>query len=238
AEKESDHRDTTNNLKHHNEALAAQITSYESRIVELEVAKSNTQPFANSRKVSDDSIQSAWARLKYTINNIASNILIACPTQEDLEDTRGIDNSCVLSSIHPEHIKQLQDEDMRPFVIQHYIWKAVIGRVFEPGPRGHFGKSWGGTVGMCFMTCFKRFLMVCREKGREPNDLLHWEAETGQMIEQMIGVDETELLEVISKEFTAFSKFIPKASSNYQAKCEKLRKGLRKIFDEALQLHA
>ncbi|OHE92392.1 hypothetical protein CORC01_12319 [Colletotrichum orchidophilum] len=239
AQRESDHQDAMSKLEQHNKELAAQITNVVSQLDRDEAAKPHGQPFANSSKVSDASIVAAWARMKYTIEHLASNILTASPTQEDFEHGIGIvDGSCVLNSIDPNQFEQLQNEDMRSFVVEHYIWKAVIGRVFEPGPDGNFGKSWAGTVGMNFTTCFHEFLDLCTRKGMNPDNLIHWKGETGQMIGLMIGVDETELRKVVRMERAAFSKFIPKVGSDYPAKCKKLGKGLSKIFDNALQLQA
>ncbi|EXF78217.1 hypothetical protein CFIO01_00212 [Colletotrichum fioriniae PJ7] len=236
AQRESNHRDAMNSLKEDHEKLVEQIANLESRLEDFKDAESKTQPFANSSKVSDESITAIWAKMRYNINYLANHVLTGCPSERELKDG-SINDSCFLCSDGiNDYIDQLQDEDMRPFVVEHYIWKTIIGRFFDLGVDGSYEKTWAGTIGKSFITCFEKLLVLCARRQVDPTKLLYCKAEMGEMIGQMIGVDHPELLRVTQMEITAFAHFIPKECSDYKVKREKLQKHIIKIFDDALQL--
>ncbi|KAF4781819.1 hypothetical protein HER10_EVM0003683 [Colletotrichum scovillei] len=234
AQRESDHRDAMDDLEQVYHKLSGRIEKIESQHDGYEDAKSKTQPFANSTKVSDESIRAIWAKMQYNINYLSNNVLTGFPSERDLKDG-SINDSCFLSSDGiNDYTELLQDEDMRPFVVEHYIWKTVVGRFFDLGVDG----SWAGSIGMSFITCFEELVAVCDRKQLDPTKLLRCKAEVGEMINRIIGVDHTELSTVTQIEITAFINFIPKRCSDHQAKYEKLQKNMCKIFNDALELRA
>ncbi|KAK0381335.1 hypothetical protein CLIM01_01304 [Colletotrichum limetticola] len=236
AQRESDHRDAMDNLEKAYHKLSGRVEKLESRLEECEDAKSITQPLANSSKVSDEFITTIWAKMQYNINYLANHVLTGCPSEGDLKD-RSINDSCFLSSDGiNDYIDQLQDGDMRPFVVEHYIWKTVIGRFFDLGVDGSYEKTWAGTIGMSFITCFEKLLALCNRRQLDPTKILHGKAEIGEMINQMIGVDQAEMLRVVQMEMVAFFIFVPNECPDYEAKNKKLEKYILKIFDDAVQL--
>ncbi|KAK1532232.1 uncharacterized protein CCOS01_04215 [Colletotrichum costaricense] len=236
AQRESDHRDAMDNLEKGYHKLSGRIEKLESRLEECEVAKLKTQPLANSSKVSDELITAIWAKMQYNINYLANHVLTGCPSEGDLKDGC-INDSCFLSSDGiNDYIDQLQDEDMRPFVVAHYLWKTVIGRFFDLGVDGSYEKTWAGTIGMSFITCFEKLLALCNRRQLDPTKILHGKAEIGEMINQMIGVDQAEMLRVVQMEMVAFFRFVPNECPDYKAKNEKLERYILKIFDDAVQL--
>ncbi|KXH62516.1 hypothetical protein CNYM01_01727 [Colletotrichum nymphaeae SA-01] len=236
AQRESDHRDAMENLEQAYPRLSERIEKLESRLDECEEAKLKTQPLANSSKVSDESITAIWAKMQYNINYLANHVLTGCPSKRDLKGG-SINDSCFLSSDGiNDYIEQLQDEDMRPFVVEQYIWKTVIGRFFDLGIDGSYEKTWAGTIGMSFITCFEKLIALCNRRQLNPTKLLHGKAEIGETINQMVGVDQAEMLRVVQMEMVAFVIFIPNECPNYKAKNEKLEKYILKIFDDAVQL--
>ncbi|KAL2873751.1 hypothetical protein SGCOL_011066 [Colletotrichum sp. CLE4] len=238
AQRESNHRDAMNNLNHECEKLLERTTKLEVQFAACEDTRLKSQPLANSSKVSDESITAIWAKMQYNIDYLANHVLTGCPQERDLKDG-SISDSCFLSSNGiNDSIEQLQDEDMRAFVVEHYIWEAVIGRFFDTGVDGTYGKAWAGTIGMCFTTCIEKLISIFYRRQMEPTRVFNCKAEIGDMIGQLIGIDEAELLRVEHMEIMAFAKFIPTDCSGYQAKVEKLYKNIHKIFDNALELRA
>ncbi|KAI8286181.1 hypothetical protein K4K56_008951 [Colletotrichum sp. SAR 10_98] len=206
----------------------------------LETAKSiNFKPrhVADPSKVTDDDIIRIWDKIRYNIAIMASNILTECPSKKDLNDTMNY-TSCDLIQMIRRDIWNLEDEDNRSFMVERYLWLAVIENVFKQNGEGEFGKSWAGTVGQSLGLIINELACTVENSTMSLSKLIHWKSEGGKMIDELLGIDKEELQRLIGDMVNLFSHFLPRDKNDNLKGVDKLEKGLQKVLHDAVQLQA
>ncbi|KAJ5018031.1 hypothetical protein K4K57_006607 [Colletotrichum sp. SAR 10_99] len=206
----------------------------------LETAKSiNFKPrhVADPSKVTDDDIIRIWDKIRYNIAIMASNILTECPSKKDLNDTMNY-TSCDLIQMIRRDIWNLEDEDNRSFMVERYLWLAVIENVSKQNGGGEFGKSWAGTVGQSLGLIINELACTVENSTMSLSKLIHWKSEGGKMIDELLGIDKEELQRLIGDMVNLFSHFLPRDKNDNLKGVDKLEKGLQKVLHDAVQLQA
>ncbi|KZL68691.1 hypothetical protein CT0861_03820 [Colletotrichum tofieldiae] len=217
--------------------LESQIRGLKAQVVSYEAEKSKNKAIANSRKISDSAIKSSWRTMAYNIQSLVTNILPGCPSQNDLNHHghEGNEKSCAVCHFDAAQLKLLQDDDVRPSVVEKLVWDAVTRRILNHDTFG-LGKSWAGAPGSMLSILFNSLLNVPWTKSN-PSKLLRWKAESAAMIDRALGIDDKELDKAVSEESMGLRKFIPRGCPNSKTARHDLYQGLREIFKEAIEIH-
>ncbi|KZL88000.1 hypothetical protein CI238_11725 [Colletotrichum incanum] len=237
AAKQRLHQRDVENLQTGIVKLESEIRELKTQVVSYKAEKSKNKAIANSRKISDDAIKASWRTMAYNIQGLVATILTGCPSEHDLNHHghEGNEKSCAVCQISATQFKLLQDDDMRPFVVEKFVWDAVTRRIL-----GHdtFGlcKSWARAPGMMLSTLLNNLIYMPEMRGNT-SKLLRWKAEGAAMIYKAFGIDDEELDNAVHEEFTGLRRFIPRDCPDSKTARQNLCQDLRKIFEEAIEIH-
>ncbi|KAI8157118.1 hypothetical protein KHU50_009632 [Colletotrichum sp. SAR 10_65] len=231
----SAYEDRINTLETIIDNLKTQNKELQSKLETEKTMKVKPRRVADSSKVTDDEIVRIWDKMRYNIGIMASNVLTDCPSETALHHDKS-NTFCDLVRMIRRDIWNLEDEDNRPFMVERYIWLAVIETVFKQNGNGKFGKSWAGTVGQSFSLIIDELANTIEDSAMDLSKLIHWKSEGGKMINDLLGVDKGELRRLIGAMTNLFSHFLPRDRNGGFKGFDKLEKGLQKVLQDAVQL--
>ncbi|KAI8228108.1 hypothetical protein K4K54_002425 [Colletotrichum sp. SAR 10_86] len=223
-------------LRQYIKSLQGQSKELNKQLIALEAMKGKGHKIANSSKVSDDEIKSLWRTMAYNIQNIATTILTGIPSQKELK--HGHDEpSCAICHMDSGHAAILHNEDFGPCVIEHYIWRAVVRKIFGRDENGSHSSSWAGVAGESMGVIYTKLLEVVNREEGDPSEVMQWKSETATIIDEMIGVDEKRLEEAALEEFDGLRRFLPANELGDEMAEGKFFDEFAKVIREALKLH-
>lgn len=91
---------------------------------------------ADSRKATDDTVQSKWKQLDYNIRSLAHYLAASLPKQ-----IMGSLSKAKFRRLHPSWRKFLEDDDFREPFLECYLWHVVTNQVFDASGNIHGGQS-------------------------------------------------------------------------------------------------
>ncbi|KAF7537726.1 hypothetical protein G7Z17_g12788 [Cylindrodendrum hubeiense] len=176
--------------------------------------------FANSRKSTDDAIQSKWKQLDYNIRNLAHFLTTAPPA--DFSDAVVFDRFAIF---HPPWRKSIWDDDFRVLLMRGYLWCAVKDLVFE---------ARGDTGGL------KIAHLRAQERNNSPGPFVQrvagWHAQASLVLEDLWDYDEKELHDLITIETHRLRPFWSAQSVSPDiSECRTLGE-MKEILEGALEL--
>ncbi|KAK2053963.1 hypothetical protein LY76DRAFT_666126 [Colletotrichum caudatum] len=234
-EKQSHHRRFPK-LQAHIEKLNGQNRGLRAQVASYQAEKSGNKIIANSGKVSDDEIRASWKTMAYNIESLVASILTGSPCLDDLRHQhKGKKRSCAVCLMNAKQVFFLQNDDMRPSIVESIVWDAIDRQVLSHNGR-HSGRIWAGIQGQLFSSLFNK-LLVAPEMNDSPSQILRWKADSAAMIDKAFGVDKNELDDTVYEEHLGLLRFIPSDCPDARTKRKSLYKELREIFKEAVMIH-
>ncbi|KAH6998169.1 hypothetical protein BKA56DRAFT_724651 [Ilyonectria sp. MPI-CAGE-AT-0026] len=186
---------------------------------------------ADSRKATDDTIQSKWKQLDYNIRSLA-HYLAASPPKHIVASIL----KCRFRSLHSSWWKFLQDDDCRESLLECYLWRVASDLVFDASGNIH-----GGEVNIPRSLKSAQNEMMVRVLESENcaslcQRLARWRAQGSALFEELRGSNEKQLNDVITGETRLLRPFWsekPGSSDRSEVKTWDEMKG---ILEGALEL--
>ncbi|KAH8737365.1 hypothetical protein BGZ61DRAFT_525510 [Ilyonectria robusta] len=186
---------------------------------------------ADSRKATDDTVQSKWKQLDYNIRSLAHYLAASLPKQ-----IMGSLSKAKFRRLHPSWRKFLEDDDFREPFLECYLWHVVTNQVFDASGNIHGGQS---DIPRSIKSTQKK--MMARAVKSEHHASLYqrlarWRAQGSALFEELRDSNEKQLNDVISAETRLLRPFWsekPGSSDRSEVKTWDEMKG---ILEGALEL--
>ncbi|KAH7023135.1 hypothetical protein EDB80DRAFT_885754 [Ilyonectria destructans] len=186
---------------------------------------------ADSKKATDDTIQSKWKQLDYNIRSLAHYLAASPPKHIADSPSKGR-----FRRLHPSWWKFLEDDDFREPFLECYLWHVVTDQVFKASGNIYGGQS---TIPRSLKSTQNKMMARALESEHYVSlcwRVARWRAQGSALFEELRDNNEKQLNDVISAETRLLRPFWsekPGSSDRSEVKTWDEMKG---ILEGALEL--